>query len=92
MRALPIRKQTRFAPPSLHIFCTSSSEGIAEVSGKPPGIWSGVSVCWGRGLINHLLPSGGTFDIPELINGVLVLTIYISGVQRHSMVTLGALW
>ena len=47
MRALPIRKQTRFAPPSSHIFCTSSSEGIAEVLGKPPGIWSGVSVCWG---------------------------------------------
>ena len=47
MRALPIRKWTRFAPPSSHIFCTSSSEGIAEVSGKPPGIWSSVSVCWG---------------------------------------------
>ena len=42
-----MRKRTRFAPPSSHIFCTSSSEGIAEVSGKPPGIWSGVSVCWG---------------------------------------------
>jgi len=49
VRALPIRKRTRFAPPSLHIFCTSSSLGVAEVSGKPPGIWSGVSSCGGLG-------------------------------------------
>jgi len=49
VRALPIRKWTRFAPPSLHIFCTSSSLGVAEVSGKPPGIWSGVSGCGGLG-------------------------------------------
>ena len=47
MRALPIRYRTRFAPPSLHIFCTSSSEGVAEVSGKTLGICSGVSVCGG---------------------------------------------
>ena len=40
-----MRKQTRFAPPSSHIFSTSSSEGVAEVSGKPPGTWSGVSSC-----------------------------------------------
>jgi len=49
VRAFPIRNRTRFAPPSLHIFCTSSSLGIAEVSGKPPGIWSGVSGCGGLG-------------------------------------------
>jgi len=47
VRALPIRKRTRFAPPSSHIFCTSSSLGVAEVSGKPPGTWSGVSGCGG---------------------------------------------
>ena len=46
---MPIRKRTRFAPPSSHIFCTSSSLGVAEVSGKPPGIWSGVSGCGGLG-------------------------------------------
>ena len=40
-----MRKWTRFAPPSLHIFSTSSSEGVAEVLGKPPGTWSGESSC-----------------------------------------------
>jgi len=49
VRALPIRKWTRFAPPSSHIFCTSSSLGVAEVLGKPPGTWSGVSSCGGLG-------------------------------------------
>ena len=43
-----MRYQTRFAPPSSHIFCTSSSEGIAEVLGKPPGMLSGESGCGGR--------------------------------------------
>ena len=47
---------------------------------------------WGpRGLTNSLLPAGGTFDIPELLNGVLVLTIHVSGAQGCSTVVLGAL-
>ena len=37
MRALPIRKWTRFAPPSSHIFCTSSSLGVK----------SGSTLVWG---------------------------------------------
>ena len=40
-----MRKRTRFAPPFSHIFSTSSSEGVAEVSGKPPRTWSGESGC-----------------------------------------------
>ena len=43
-----MRYQTRFAPPSSHIFCTSSSEGVAEVSGKPPGMLSRESGRGGR--------------------------------------------
>ena len=42
-----------------------------------------------RGLTNHLSPSGGTFNIMELINRVSVLTIHIPRVQRRSMVMLG---
>ena len=42
-----MRYQTRFAPPSSHIFCTSSSVGIAEMSGKPPRMLSRESGCGG---------------------------------------------
>ena len=42
-----MRYRTRFAPPSSHIFRTSSSEGVAEVLGKPPRMLSGESGCGG---------------------------------------------
>ena len=46
-------------------------------------------VClWGpRGLTNSLSPTGGTFDIPELLDRVSVLTIHVSGAQRRSTVS-----
>ena len=50
-----MRKRTRFAPPSSHIFSTFSLEGVAEVLGKPPGTWSGENVHdWSYRDIAHL--------------------------------------
>jgi len=86
VRALPIRNQTRFSPPSSHIFLTGHCRGVRETTRDM--VWC-VWLWWPRGLTHCFSPSRGTFNILELLNGMSLLTIYVTRVQGCSMFTLG---